>query len=125
NEQQARAKGIDYKVASVDYHLIPRAVAKRNTQGFVKMLVTNDDKMKILGLRVVGEHASSAMQAIALLISMNKGIEEIAECVHPHPSIPEGIQECVRLFLGKSTFKPYALDDLMQCHTHTTHEVNP
>ncbi|HHL53430.1 MAG TPA: NAD(P)/FAD-dependent oxidoreductase, partial [Flammeovirgaceae bacterium] len=43
NEQQARAKGIDYKVASVDYHLIPRAVAKRNTQGFVKMLVTNDD----------------------------------------------------------------------------------
>ncbi len=124
NEQQARAKGIDYKVASVDYHLIPRAVAKRNTQGFVKMLVTNDEQMKILGLRVVGEHASSAMQAVALLISMNKGIEEIAECVHPHPSIPEGIQECVRLFLGKSTFKPYALDHLMQCQTHITHEVN-
>ena len=118
NEIQARNKGINYKVASVDYSLIPRAIAKRNTQGFVKMLVTDDDEMKIIGLRVVGEHASSAMQAIALLISMDKGIEEIAECVHPHPSIPEGIQECVRLFLGKSTFKPYALNNLMQCKVY-------
>jgi dihydrolipoyl dehydrogenase len=113
NEIQARNKGINYKVASVDYSIIPRAIAKRNTQGFVKMLVTDDEAMKIIGLRVVGEHASSAMQAIALLISMDKGIEEIAECVHPHPSIPEGIQECVRLFLGNSTFKPYALENLM------------
>ena len=113
NEIQARKKGINYKVASVDYSIIARATAQRNTQGFVKMLVTDDEEMKIIGLRVVGVHASSAMQAIALLISMDKGIEEIAECVHPHPSIPEGIQECVRLFLGKSTFKPYALDKLM------------
>lgn len=118
NETQARSKGINYKVAKVDYRLIPRAIAQRNTNGFVKMLVTNDEDMKIIGLRVVGEHASSAMQAIALLISMDRGIEEIAECVHPHPSIPEGIQECVRLFLGKSTFKPFALDNLLHCEVY-------
>ena len=113
NQKQAEAKGIDYKVAVVDYSCIPRAIARRNTQGFVKMLVTNDEKMKVLGLRVVGNHASSAMQAVALLISMNAGIEELAECVHPHPSIPEGIQECVRLLMGKSTFKPYAVKGKM------------
>jgi len=111
NQKQAEAKGIDYKMAIVDYACIPRAVSKRNTQGFVKMLVTNDDKMKVLGMRVVGNHASSAIQAVALLISMNAGIEELAECVHPHPSITEGIQECVRLLMGKSTFKPQALTD--------------
>jgi dihydrolipoamide dehydrogenase len=82
------------------------------------MLVTDDEKMKIIGLRVVGEHASSAMQAIALLISMNKGVEEIAECVHPHPSIPEGIQECVRIFLGNSTFKPFALNKLLHSDSY-------
>jgi len=124
NEIQARKKGIDYRVARVDYSVIPRAVAQRNTQGFVKMLVTDDEQMKILGLRVVGNHASSAMQAIALLISMDKGIEEIAECVHPHPSIPEGIQECVRLFLGKSTFKPFALGNLLQCEIYHSKEKN-
>ena len=34
--------------------------------------------MRILGLRAVGEHASSAIQAVALLIATNKGIDFIA-----------------------------------------------
>jgi dihydrolipoamide dehydrogenase len=119
NETTAREKGIDYKVVTLDYSCIPRAIAKRNTQGFIKLLVTNDEHMKILGMKVVGNHASSAIQAVALLISMDKGIEELAECVHPHPSITEGIQECVRMLLGKSLFKPHALKGKLSCRTST------
>jgi dihydrolipoamide dehydrogenase len=119
NETTAREKGIDYKVVTLDYSCIPRAIAKRNTQGFIKLLVTNDHHMKILGMKVVGNHASSAIQAVALLISMDKGIEELAECVHPHPSITEGIQECVRMLLGKSLFKPDALKGKLSCRTST------
>ena len=119
NEIQARKKGISYKVATLDYGCIPRAIAKRNMQGFIKLLVTNDEDMKILGLRVVGNHASSAIQAVALLISMDKGIRELAECVHPHPSITEGIQECVRMLLGKSMFKPDALSNKNSCRVYT------
>lgn len=117
NETHAREKGIDYKVVTLDYSCIPRAIAKRNTQGFIKLLVANDESMKILGLKIVGNHASSAIQAVAVLISMNKGIEELAECVHPHPSITEGIQECVRMLLGKSLFKPDALRGRLSCRT--------
>lgn len=117
NEISAREKGIDYRVVTLDYSCIPRAIAKRNTQGFIKLLVANDEHMKILGLKIIGHHASSAMQAVALLISMNKGIEELAECVHPHPSITEGIQECVRMLLGKSLFKPEALKGKLSCRT--------
>lgn len=115
NETQAREKGLNYKVVTLDYSCIPRAIAKRNTQGFIKLLVTNDEDMKILGMKVVGNHASSAIQAVAVLISMNKGIEELAECVHPHPSITEGIQECVRMLMGKSLFKPTALRGKLSC----------
>lgn len=117
NEVSAREKGIDYKVVTLDYSCIPRAIARRNTQGFIKLLVSNDEEMKILGLKIIGHHASSAMQAVALLISMNKGIEELAECVHPHPSITEGIQECVRMLLGKSLFKPEALRGKLSART--------
>lgn len=119
NETHAREKGIDYRVVTLDYSCIPRAIAKRNTQGFIKLLVTNDDKMKILGMKVVGNHASSAIQGVALLISMDKGIEELAECVHPHPSITEGIQECVRMLLGKSLFKPSVLTEKVSCRIST------
>ena len=122
NEKQASEKGIPYKVVTLDYACIPRAIAKRNTQGFIKLLVTNNEEMKILGMRVIGNHASSAIQAVALLISMDKGIEELAECVHPHPSITEGIQECVRMLLGKSMFKPDALKGKLSCRTFTNGE---
>lgn len=117
NEIQAREKGMDYKVVTLEYSTIPRAIAKRNTQGFIKLLVTNDNDMKILGMKVVGNHASSAIQAVAVLISMNRGIEELAECVHPHPSITEGIQECVRMLMGKSTLKPGALSGRLSCRS--------
>jgi dihydrolipoamide dehydrogenase len=118
NETQAKEKGIEYKVVTLEYSTIPRAIAKRNTQGFIKLLVTNDDHMKILGMKVVGNHASSAIQAVAVLISMDKGIEELAECVHPHPSITEGIQECVRMLMGKSLFKPSALVGRLSCRKY-------
>ena len=117
NELQAQAKGLSYKVVSIDYSCIPRAIAMRNTQGFIKILVTNDDDQKILGMRVVGEHASSAIQAVALLISMDRGIKELAELIHPHPSIIEGIQECGRMLLGKSMLKPAVLRNAMTCKT--------
>ncbi|MEM7038936.1 MAG: NAD(P)/FAD-dependent oxidoreductase, partial [Bacteroidota bacterium] len=108
NEQTLQKECTPYRVACVDYSCIPRAIAMRNTDGFFKIIVSDDDEMKLLGMRAVGRHASSAIQAVALLIYMGKGIEELAACVHPHPSIVEGIQECVRMLLGKSILKPAA-----------------
>ena len=72
--------------------------------------------MKILGMRAVGEHASSAIQGIALLIKMDQPIEVLADLIHPHPSIIEGIQECVRMLLNKSIFKSAVFKDAMQCY---------
>src|SRR5262249_44420261 len=115
NEQEAKNRRLCYKVVSLDYSLIPRAIAMRSTKGFFKILVTNDDEMKILGMRAVGEHASSAIQAVALLISMDKGIEHLAELIHPHPSIIEGIQECIRLLKGKPILKPEIFKDTLTC----------
>jgi len=112
---QAQKKGLRYRVASMNYDLIPRAIAMRVNNGFFKILVTDDDDMKILGMRAVGVHASSAIQAVALLISMDKGIEELAELIHPHPSIIEGIQECVRMLLKKSILKPELFKGRLNC----------
>lgn len=118
NEQQAKKLGLSYKVVSMDYSCIARAIAMRNTQGFFKILVTDDEEMKILGMRALGEHASSAIQAVALLISMKKGISELAELIHPHPSIIEGVQECVRALMGKSIFKPKAVSESLKCRRY-------
>ncbi len=116
NEQALVAKNIPYRVATYQYSYINRAIAMRNVRGFYKILVSDDDEMRLLGMRIVGEQSSSAIQAAALLISMGKGIEELSELIHPHPSIPEGAQECVRMLLGTSIIKPQVFKEDLRCH---------
>ena len=117
NEQYCIEHNIPVKVVKVDYSVIARAIAMRQTQGFFKIIVTNDSEMKILGMRVIGEHASTAIQGVALLIKMNASIEALAELIHPHPSIVEGIQECARMLLNKSIFKSSAFKDKLSCYS--------
>jgi dihydrolipoamide dehydrogenase len=116
NVQQAVEQNIPIRVSKVDYSTIARAIAMRKTNGFFKIIVSDDDEMKVLGMRAVGEHASSAIQSIALLMYMGKGIDELAHMIHPHPSIVEGIQECVRMLLGKSIYKSSVFKDKLKCY---------
>ena len=106
-----------------DYSCIARAIAMRKTQGFFKIIVTDDKDMKILGMRAVGEHASSAIQGVGLLIKMDSHIHELAEMVHPHPSIIEGVQECVRMLLNKSIFKSSIFKDKLWCYRRKNGEI--
>ncbi len=113
NETDAKAKGLNYKVATVDYKCLARATSMRNTIGFIKIIVTDDDEMKVLGARIIGREASSAIEGLALLIYMNHGIAALAEMIHPHPAITEGVQECARIFQGTSILKPQVLPEHM------------
>lgn len=125
HEDECRAQEIPHRVVKIDYSMIARAIAMRKTEGFFKIIVTDDEDMKILGMRACGAHSSSAIQAVGLLIKRNLGIEALAELVHPHPSIIEGIQECVRMLLKKSVFKPSVFEDKMKCYAWRNGEIVP
>ncbi|MGB1003455.1 MAG: dihydrolipoyl dehydrogenase family protein [Salibacteraceae bacterium] len=117
NETQAKQKGIAIKVAKMSYDFMNRAIAMRQKKGFIKLIVSDDDEMTILGMRVLGAHASSTIEAIALLISMKKSVRVLAELIHAHPSIPEGIQECARMLLGNSIVKPEVFTNGLTCYS--------
>ncbi len=124
NESQASKNNTPYRMAKMKYKYVNRAIAMRSEEGFIKLLVSDDDEMRILGMRVLGDHASSAIQAIALLISQGKSVRSLVELIHPHPSIPEGIQECARMLLGKSIIKPEVFNmDLECCRVSESGEV--
>ncbi|MBX3199744.1 MAG: NAD(P)/FAD-dependent oxidoreductase [Labilithrix sp.] len=116
NETRARELGIGYRVGVVGNRLVSRNVAMRSTRGFVKLLAAKDSDA-ILGLRVVGPQASSTIQGIAFLIHMGATLREIDECAHPHPAIPEGVQECARMLLGRSVMKAdvFGPEGLLRC----------
>lgn len=115
NEKQCQKEGLNYKVVCVGYGSIPRAIAMRATKGFFKIIVTDDEHMHVLGMRAVGPQASSAIQAVAVLMSKGMGIEALAEVIYPHPSLTEGVKEAGRMLLGKPILKPHLFKDLMVC----------
>jgi dihydrolipoamide dehydrogenase len=116
NEIKARENGIHYRVGVVSNKLVGRNIAMRETHGFVKLLVCPDSG-KLLGLRVVGPEASSTIQGVAFLIDQNATLDDIDRCVHPHPAITEGVQECARMLLGRSVMKVdvFRREGLLRC----------
>jgi dihydrolipoamide dehydrogenase len=49
NETALQKKKIPYRVATVYYGIVSRAIAKGGSHGFVKLLTSHDDAMTILG----------------------------------------------------------------------------
>ncbi|WP_066632499.1 dihydrolipoyl dehydrogenase family protein [Labilibacter marinus] len=114
NEKQVRAKKIPHKVAYYSNKLVNRAIAMRSTNGFVKIIVSNDDEQKILGMRAGGPQASAYIVSVAHLINHGNSIQEVLKIFYPHPSLSEGIQECLRTLSGKSIYKPEAFPEYIK-----------
>lgn len=114
NEKMLRKNKIPYKSAWYSNSLVNRAIAMRSSAGFIKILISNDKEQKILGMRAAGPQASAFIVSIAHLINQENRLKEVMRTIHPHPSVTEGIQECLRLFENKSIYKPTAFPDLIK-----------
>jgi len=119
NEKILQKQKIAYTVVYYSNELVNRAIAMRNTKGFVKLIISNDKEKKILGMRASGPHASAYIISIAHLINHGNRLDEVIRTIHPHPSITEGIQECLRVLNSDSVFKPTAFPEFIKLRTWT------
>ncbi len=108
NEKECQEQKISYKVVFYKHNLVSRAIAMRETAGFFKLLVSDEENPNILGMRAAGPQAAASIMYIATLMDQKTSLRDIMKTVHPHPSTTEGIQECLRMLVGKSIFKPEA-----------------
>jgi dihydrolipoamide dehydrogenase len=89
-EEQAKAKGIEVKVGKMPFAASGRAMAVRETDGFVKTVI--DAKThQVLGVHIVGPSASDLISEAALALEMAAFAEDIALTIHPHPTLGEAI----------------------------------
>jgi dihydrolipoamide dehydrogenase len=117
NEKNCREQRIPHRVAVYANSLLSRAIAMRATAGFIKIIVSEDREQRILGMRAAGPQVSSTIMAIALLMDQNKGLGDIIHSLYPHPTMTEGIQECLRVLSGQSIYKPQAFPGQIQIRT--------
>jgi len=125
NEQEAQRARTPYRVAVYNYALVNRAIAMRATEGFVKLLVTDDDDMRILGMRALGVHASTALEAVSFMIQHGRSARELAELLHPHPAVTEGLQDCCRMLTGSSIYKPCVFQSDLRLSTISYSDRGP
>ncbi|MDF1590480.1 MAG: FAD-dependent oxidoreductase [Desulfobacterales bacterium] len=114
NERNCQEQKIPYRVANYANALLPRAIAMRALNGFVKIIVSNDGDQLILGMRAAGPQVSHTIMSIAFLMDLGQGIQDVLKTLHPHPTMSEGIQECIRLLLGESIFKPHTFPQYLK-----------
>lgn len=114
NEKQLQQQKIPYKMSYYSNELVNRALAMGSTNGFVKLLISDNNDERILGMRAAGEQASSYIISIAHLINQGNSINEVMKVIYPHPSITEGVKEALRVFHSKSVLKPRAFPEYIK-----------
>jgi dihydrolipoamide dehydrogenase len=60
--------------------------------GFVK-IIAHPDSQLILGMGIVGEHASELIAEGTLAIEMGACLEDLIVSIHPHPTFSEALME--------------------------------
>lgn len=93
-EAAAVAAGYEIKKAKVPFAAIGKAIVSGHATGFVKVIAdkASDD---ILGVHIIGEHATELISEAALSGWLNAAPWEVGAMVHPHPTLSEAIAEAM------------------------------
>lgn len=88
SEDEAKAKGVAYEVATYPLHELDRAIADGATTGFIKVL-TPPGKDSILGVTIVGEHAGDLLAEYVLAMKHGLGLNKLLGTIHTYPTLAE------------------------------------
>lgn len=100
-ESEAREKGIEVKVARFPWGASGRAIAVDKAEGLTK-LVLEPETERVLGVGIVGHGAGELIGEGVLAVEMGATARDIAEAVHPHPTLSETLMEAAEAFYGTS-----------------------
>ncbi|HAH05853.1 MAG TPA: dihydrolipoyl dehydrogenase [Elusimicrobia bacterium] len=104
-EAQARARGADVLVGRFPFSANGRAQTMREAEGFVKVVGDKADA-RLLGVGIVGPDASDLIGEAALALRMKATLRDLAETVHPHPTLSEALMEAAEAALGECIHLP-------------------
>lgn len=99
SEEEARNKGMNVVVGRFPMGGNGKAVLMRQTAGFAKIVAGAGDG-EILGVQIIGPHASDLIGEGVMAMQAEATIHEMAEAIHPHPTLSESLHEAALAALG-------------------------
>lgn len=101
-EADAREKNIPIQVARFPWGASGRALSFDRPDGMTKLIIESETE-RILGVGIVGHGAGELISEGVLAIEMGATAKDMAEVVHPHPTLSETLMECAEVFYGYAT----------------------
>ena len=97
-EQQARDKGIEYKVGRFPFTASGKATAAGDRDGFVKLIFDNEERL--IGAHLVGATVTEMLGEPTLAKRLGATAHTIAKTIHSHPTMHEGLMEAAEAAMG-------------------------
>lgn len=91
-EQEAKEKGLNYQTSRFMFGANGKALALGEGEGFVKVISCDN---VLVGVHIMGPHASDLVHEGTLAITNNMNIESIINTIHAHPTLSEAFVEAV------------------------------
>ncbi len=104
SEPQAKAQGRAVKVGRFNFAALGKAMCIGETAGAVKV-VADGETDRVLGVGIVGPHATDLIAEGVLAIRHGLTARQVAEAIHSHPTLPEGIGEAMHDVHGQAIHK--------------------
>ena len=91
NERQALERGLPAESTVLPLNYIPRALAARDTRGFIK-LIRNTQTDQLIGARILAPEGGELLMQISMAIKFGITVEQIKNLFHPYLTLSEGIK---------------------------------
>jgi len=93
-EEQAKEKGIAYKVGKFPLAANGKSLIMNETSGVIKV-ITDRKYDEILGIHILGPRATDIITEGALALRMECTLDELITTIHAHPTVGEAMKEAV------------------------------
>ena len=100
-EAQAKAQGIDARADSVLFRTIGKAQVIGELAGQAT-IISDTGSGKVLGVHIIGPHATDLLGEGTLAVSCNLCVADIADTIHAHPTLAEIMLEAALKATGKA-----------------------
>jgi mycothione reductase len=105
-ENQARAKGFNFRTKVQDFSDVAYGWAMEDTAGIAKIIV-DDDSGLILGAHIMGHQASSLIQPLIQAMAFDLPAQDMARGQYwIHPALPEVIENALLALCGERPWPP-------------------
>lgn len=106
-EREAEREGTKVNIGRFPLRALGRARTMGRTEGMTKILSDPENGL-VLGVGMVGPHASELIAEATLAIEMGATLEDLMVTVHPHPTLSEAIMEAAEVGAGSPIHIPPA-----------------